>query len=349
MLHRLLAIILLSLFFSCSHLPENLRGPITRFVSDVPDLYFDKSLRALEYPFPVKFYEFEFRGRSLRMAYMDIIPPEDQYNGMTVVFFHGKNFNGLYWEETARSLSQRGFRVIIPDQIGFGKSSKPLDYPYSFHSLAFNTDRLLTHLGVESSILISHSMGGMLASRFALMYPRQTQLLVMVNPIGLEDWRRKVPYIPFETRLERALDRDREDIVNYQKYFYYAGQWNERYENYASHLIGWAQGPDRVHMAELDAHLTEMILFQPVLYEFDLILAPTFLILGERDRTALGYSDVDELIAENLGRYDRFGVRTCNRIPRCHYEALEDLGHLPHIEDFERFDEVLNRLLTFLH
>jgi pimeloyl-ACP methyl ester carboxylesterase len=50
-----------------------------------------------------------------------------------VVLLHGKNFAGFYWERIAHDLIQKGYRVIIPDQIGFGKSSKPENCKSSAH------------------------------------------------------------------------------------------------------------------------------------------------------------------------------------------------------------------------
>jgi len=52
------------------------------------------------------------------MAYVDVLSPNP--NGKTVVLLHGKNFNIAYWEQTIKELSKQGFRVIAPDQIGFG-------------------------------------------------------------------------------------------------------------------------------------------------------------------------------------------------------------------------------------
>ncbi|UPL04388.1 acetoin dehydrogenase E2 subunit dihydrolipoyllysine-residue acetyltransferase [Pseudomonas sp. IsoF] len=67
-------------------------------------------------------------------------------------------------------------------------SSKPAYYQYSFQQLADNT-HALDQLGVKQAIVLGHSTGGMLATRYALMYPQQVERLAMVNPIGLEDWK----------------------------------------------------------------------------------------------------------------------------------------------------------------
>ncbi|MGW8379101.1 alpha/beta hydrolase [Streptomyces sp. ODS28] len=108
---------------------------------------------------------------------------------------HGKNFDGGAWEPTARTLSSQGYRVIVPDQIGFGRSGKP-SVDYSFRMLAQNTVALLDHLGVRRTHVVGHSMGGMLATRFALDHPDRTGRLVLANPVGLEDYRVLVPPRP---------------------------------------------------------------------------------------------------------------------------------------------------------
>ncbi len=64
------------------------------------------------------------------------------------VLLHGKNFSSDYWADVIADLAGRGYRVVVPDQIGFNKSSKP-DLDYSFDALAANTLALLDHLGVR--------------------------------------------------------------------------------------------------------------------------------------------------------------------------------------------------------
>ena len=103
-----------------------------------------------------------------------------------------------------RALVAAGYRVVAPDQIGFCKSTKPERYQYSFQQLAANTHALLASLGARSVVLIGHSTGGMLAARYALMYPDEVSALVLVNPIGLEDWKALgVPALTVDQWIER--------------------------------------------------------------------------------------------------------------------------------------------------
>src|SRR5919112_5057626 len=137
-------------------------------------------LQNITYPFPVQYFNLTEQKQALHMAYMDVKPL--RANGHTVLLLHGKNFSGAYWDSTATHLQQAGYRVIMPDQIGFGKSSKPTMFQYSFQLLALNTKHLLDSLHIDKVLVLGHSMGGMLATRFALMYSQQVEKLVLENP-----------------------------------------------------------------------------------------------------------------------------------------------------------------------
>ena len=72
------------------------------------------------------------------MAYMDVQPQHP--NGKAVLLLHGKSFNGRYWENVIGILSHNGYRVIAPEQLGFGRSSQPKHYQFSFQAW------LITHM-----------------------------------------------------------------------------------------------------------------------------------------------------------------------------------------------------------
>ena len=162
-------------------------------------------LQGFEYPYTVKHFAFESQGKSLQMGYMDVAA-HGKANGRSVVLMHGKNFCGATWDTSIKALSEAGYRVIAPDQIGFCTSSKPDNYQYSFQQLATNTQQLLKALGIQKASVLGHSTGGMLATRYALQYPDQVEQLALVNPIGLEDWKALgVPYRTVDQWYEREL------------------------------------------------------------------------------------------------------------------------------------------------
>lgn len=173
-------------------------------------------LQGFDYPYPVARFALTSQRQVVRMAYMDVHPPHP--NGRTAVLLHGKNFCSATWKQTIDVLTNAGYRVIAPDQIGFCKSTKPGHYQYSFQQLARNTHALLVALGVPRATLIAHSTGGMLAVRYALMYPRKTEQLVLVNPIGLEDWKAKgVPSISIDDWYARELKTSADGIRRYEQ------------------------------------------------------------------------------------------------------------------------------------
>ncbi|HEY0218367.1 MAG TPA: alpha/beta fold hydrolase, partial [Afipia sp.] len=145
-------------------------------------------LEGFEYPYPVSKFQFDSQRQKLEMAYIDVKPTSSP-NGRTVVLLHGKNFCAATWEGSLKSLSDAGYRVIAVDQIGFCKSTKPENYQFTFQQLADNTHALLASLGIDHAVILGHSTGGMLAIRYALMYPNAVDQLVLVDPIGLEDWK----------------------------------------------------------------------------------------------------------------------------------------------------------------
>ncbi|MFA0965062.1 alpha/beta fold hydrolase [Roseivirga sp. BDSF3-8] len=296
-----------------------------------------------EYPYEVKHLRLDVQEQMLEMAYMDVQP--DNYNGKNVLLLHGKNFNGAYWETTIEALTAEGFRVIVPDQIGFGKSTKPEYFQYSFHTLAMNTKSLLDTLDISRTTVLGHSMGGMLATRFSLMYPDLTEKLVLVNPIGLEDYKLKVPYKPVSWWNDNELKKDYEAIKQYQKENYYDGNWKPAYNEWVNMLAGWTLN-DNYPLIAWNAALTyDMILTQPVVYEFGELTMPTLLIIGTRDRTALGKPLVSEEVRATMGLYDELGEQTKEKIPDAQLVELEGIGHLPHIEAFDRF---IGPLVDFL-
>lgn len=165
----------------------------------------DIDLNKYEYPYPVSYITLNTQQQELKMAYMNIKP--DNYNGKNVLLLHGKNFNGAYWKTTINALTTAGYQVIVPDQIGFGKSAKPDHYQYTFQQLAVNTKAILDFLEINKTYVLGHSMGGMLATRFALMYPEMTEKLILENPIGLEDWKLVVPYQTIDWWYESELKK----------------------------------------------------------------------------------------------------------------------------------------------
>lgn len=297
-----------------------------------------------QYPYPVEYFTLDNKLQPLRMAYLDVAPKQNA-NGRSVVLLHGKNFNAASWGPTIALLSEQGYRVIAPDQIGFGKSSKPTGYQFSFAALAQNTRALLAKLGIERSVVIGHSMGGMLATRYSLSYPESVEKLVLVNPIGLEDYSMLVPYRSVEAWYNDELKQTPDSIKAYQRNAYYAGDWKPEYEALASMQMRMTKHPEYARVAWNSALTYDMILTQPVVVYFPQLKVPTGLIIGTRDRTALGKAFAKPEVASTMGDYTQLGKRARDAIPGAQLIEIEGAGHIPQVEAFDRYKDALQELL----
>jgi pimeloyl-ACP methyl ester carboxylesterase len=291
------------------------------------------------YPFPVRYMSADVERQPVRLAYMDVAP-SGPANGRTVVLLHGKNFYGSYWEGTVEALAAAGYRVVVPDQLGFGKSSKP-DVRYSFDLLAANTARLLDSIGVRQAAVVGHSMGGMLAVRFARSYPERTTHLVLENPIGLEDYRFAVPPQPTERVYEDELGQtDPAKIRAFLKN--YVVEWKpEVFERFVEVRARIPLSGEYPRWAWSSALTYQMIVQQPVRHEFHLVRTPTLLVIGQEDRTVVGRNYVSEEARARLGQYPELGRAAARDIPGSKLVEMAGVGHIPHLEAPAAFHRAL--------
>ncbi|EFE94788.1 alpha/beta fold hydrolase [Serratia odorifera] len=307
---------------------------------------YGQELEGFHYPYPLQKFTFSSQNQSLSMGYMDVAP-SGEANGQTVVLMHGKNFCGATWEDTIKGLSRAGYRVIAPDQIGFCTSTKPAYYQYSFQQLAQNTHALLEKLKIDKVTVIGHSTGGMLATRYALMYPQATQRLVMINPIGLEDWKAKgVPWRSIDQWYQRELKTSAEGIKQYELKTYYVGRWKPQYDRWVDMLAGLNNGPGKQRVAWNSALIYDMIFTQPVYYEFKNLQTPTTLMIGTADTTAIGSDIAPPEVKALLGHYNVLGKQVAQLIPHATLVEFPGMGHAPQMEEPEKFNQALLKALS---
>src|SRR6201991_4970362 len=301
------------------------------------------ALEGFAYPYPVHLLPLVNDGEQLRMAYMDVAPA--QPNGRSVVLLHGRNFPSSYWAPVIQTLTSAGYRVVVPDQIGFGKSSKPQG-DLHFDTLARNTIALLDHLGIAKADVVAHSLGGMLGVRIALAFPDRVAHLVLTAPIGLEDYRLYVPPTPTEKIIE---NEDKLTPEGYRK---------QLETNYALKLP-----PDQVTpfidsrfnikgSAEYPRWLrafvasAQMIYREPVAHEIPLITQPTLFVMGADDHNAPGRPNAPEALRPKMGQNAELAKAFAAKMPSARAEVIPDTGHLVFLEARQRFDELM---LAFLN
>jgi pimeloyl-ACP methyl ester carboxylesterase len=259
-----------------------------------------------------------------------------------VVLLHGKNFGGYYFANVISMLNAAGYRVIAPDQIGWGRSSKP-DIHYSFQLLAANTAHLLDMLGIERAAVLGHSTGGMLAVRFALLYPERTSALILESPLGMEDYRAAPPQTDDEL-YQNELHNDPDKIrAVFQRYFVTAGPevWRPL-----------AEVPTRVLMsgeyprwAKASALAYQMIYQQPVRYEYHNLKPEVLIVVGDKDRTAPLSPKTPQELRDKMGHFPELAQQAAKDIPHGRAVVIPNCGHIPHIEHPEEFRKVLTEFL----
>jgi pimeloyl-ACP methyl ester carboxylesterase len=305
-------------------------------------LFLTRDLPAqIEYPYPVNYIRLTIENKSVKMAFMDV--KAEQPNGRTIILFHGKNFNGYYWKNIIPFFTQHGFRVLIPDQVGWGRSEKPI-IQYSFHGLAYNNKILLDSLGLNKVIVIGHSMGGMLAIRFSLMYPQTVEKLILENPIGLEDYKTFVPYQATANLYSKERKASYESYKKYQQGYF--PEWKPGYEQYVAAQAAELSSPDFDQVAWVNAFTYQMIYEQPVVYEMDHLVIPVLLIIGQSDRTIVGKDQLTEEQKSQYGQYPLLGRLAKQAIKNAILIGLPGIGHIPHLQDLSLFEKSILPFLT---
>jgi pimeloyl-ACP methyl ester carboxylesterase len=289
------------------------------------------------YPHSVSYLDLTLYGQDVRMAFMDV-PPVGQPNGHTVLLLHGNNFAGFYWGGPIDALRRQGFRVVVPDQIGYGRSSKPI-IPYNFHDMARNTRLVLRSLKIDKAMVVGHSMGGMLAARFATQYPDMTERLVLYNPIGLVDPRFSRPWESTDEAYKRALPATyqtvRAGIMRYVAHNETA--WNPEFEKYTRYRYAWTLSADWPRLAMVQTLLQQVQYLDPVVSDWEHIKAPTLLFGGAEDvlpGSATIFKERMQFVAQRIP----------NSRGRLH--LIPGLGHVPHLE---APDKTYPPLLAFLN
>ncbi|KAK7063974.1 alpha beta hydrolase fold domain-containing protein [Favolaschia claudopus] len=298
------------------------------------------------YPFPLKLYQFTSQRQQVEMAFMDVAP-SGKPNHRTVMLFHGNFFCGATWNETIRVLAHIGYRVIVPDHIGYCKSTKPERYQFSLSQLAFNARSLLDTLGIGIVTIIGHSFGGMLTFRYGLMFPESIDAMVVINAIGLEDYVGKgVPWITIDTNYATSLASTFESVQAYENTTYYVGQWEDRYDVWVQMVIDVFYGSKRDTFCWNQAQITDVVLTQPIAHDFGRVRPPVLLIIGEKDTTAIGKTWAPADVVAKLANFTALAHDVAAQIPNCTLVTFPELGHAPHISNPEMFQAVLVEWLT---
>ena len=319
--------------------PAQVQTPTPSLYSNAAPL--DLRLSAWPYPYPLKEFKTSLQGQPASMMYMDV-PAQGKQKG-AVLLFHGKNFSSDYGKLTIPALTQAGYRVIAPDQIGFGKSSKP-DVQYHFDDLAANTQALLTSLKIKQVSVIANSMGGMVGVRFARLYPQTVQKLVLENPLGLEDYSKDIPPQQNDNLLKLEMSQTE---TSYRKFLQsYFPNWQPAYEQFVEVYVRVQKGSDYPAYARTSVLTYQMIAEKPVVNDLPQLKMPVLLVIGQKDRTVFGRRFAPPEAVKSLGNFPELGRKAAQSIPNAKLVPIDNVGHVPHVEVPEVFN---NAVIEFLN
>ena len=292
-------------------------GPISSTMEEVP------------YPHPVHYMDVKLFGQDGRLAYMDVAPAGTA-NGQNVMLFHGMNFAGIGFAPTITALTDAGFRVIVVDRIGYGRSSK-MDIPYNLHIFASNAKKLLDHLGIEKTAILGHSMGGMVASRFAMTYPDVTTHVVMVNQIGMTDQRQSRPWRDIEEAYQGVLTGSSYQSILANHMRYYNTEIKPEYLEFVRYQYGQTLIAEWPLLARIRAWQQAILYFDPVVYDWQHISSKALVIGGADDRLTADFAGLARGVSEALQNAELI--------------LYPGIGHNPHFEHPEQYHADVIRFL----
>src|SRR5437773_12112884 len=238
--------------------------------------------------------------------------------GAPLILIHGLADNVAVWDSVISPLAAR-FHVVALDQIGFGRSDKPL-LSYRVSTFVDFLDGFLNELKIERASLVGNSLGGWVAADFALKHPDRIERLVLSDAAG---------YAALAKTMDpRALNAlrlaSREDIRYLGPLTFHDKGF---YEDADLAFKQRVTAGDSYTVSQL---LDSMIRGEDVLDgQLGAIEKPTLILWG-RD---------DKLIPVS------FAARFNKEINASQLRIIDGCGHMPHVECAEKFNHALLQFL----
>ncbi len=260
-------------------------------------------------------------------------------DGPAVLFIHGFGGTARNFTLNMGPLGAAGFRMIVPELWGMGRSAKPRGR-YSLDRWVEQLTDLLDQLNIKQVMVIGHSMGGAVAVRLARRHPERVSKLVLVAPLGFGA-RRKVRFIRLAVlpgvatvllRFRRFRIPTREEMIQRAQQRFGGRISQEGALAWAESAVlmfqerGFVQGLVRagracVQLIEGRDHRVRK--------DYAELTLPTLVIWGDEDRT-VPTQDSQTLRA----------LRSDARL-----EIYSQCGHHPYLEATERFNQMVQAFL----
>lgn len=117
------------------------------------------------------------------MNYLDNLSYKEYGTGDdAIVLIHGFLSSSRYWNKLLPGLVAAGYKVIAIDLLGFGDATKPQDIEYDYKDQVEYVSRIIDHLQLKHVVIIGHSMGALIAARYAVLFPARLHSIVLLHP-----------------------------------------------------------------------------------------------------------------------------------------------------------------------
>jgi pimeloyl-ACP methyl ester carboxylesterase len=280
--------------------------------------------------------------RRARLAYMDVVPDGSQSKG-AVLLAHGKNFFGAYWTGVIETLRREGYRVIVPDLIGWGKSTKPSTLTAG--SLVTHMRSLLDRLMVESVVFVGHSTGGLVGMHLARTSPERVRALVLENPMGLEDYRNGLIHpVSHEDWAQDERSMSVDQIRQYMAH-YFVKKLPRFVEPFVAIRMAIGRGPEFERWVQSSAAAYDMLLNEPAVDFVASLSTPTLFVCGLSDRTYVGAKYTAPADQGAKGNIAEMAKGFAAKMPKAHFVGVADTGHVPHLESPGAFSSAVVEFL----
>jgi len=236
--------------------------------------------------------------------------------GPAILVLHGWGGSSDSWIMVQNILANQGYKVIIPDFPGFGKSITPLE-PWSLSDYTKWMIDFINYLKIERFYLVAHSFGGRIAIKFATQYPEKIKSLILCDSAGIK------PKPGFKTRLIYWTARIGNAIFTPK----HLARFRDGAQNF---FYIFLRHKDYVKANGTMKETIKKVLEEDLLPELSQIKVKTLIVWGEDDK----------LVPV------RYAYIFKEKIEDSEIKLLPEIGHSPHLEVPEKLAEIITDFLS---